>query len=144
VNALLQRLLDERDVVARIYAYCPAADAETSTAFLDCFTEDGAFLYLKARGAEPSIHLRGRAALERWFVERLPVVPPGTMNHVTVHPHVEVEGDEAHATSWFVSIRTNDSGPYITSTGAYEDRLVRGEDGAWRFAERVCVADLPR
>jgi hypothetical protein len=66
------------------------------------------------------------------------------MNHVTVHPHVEVDGDEANATSWFVSIRTNDSGPYITSTGAYEDRLVRGAEGAWRFAERVCIADLPR
>jgi hypothetical protein len=76
MNDLLQRLLDERDVVARIYAYCAAADAETPSAFLDCFTADGAFLYLKARGAEPALHLRGRAELERWFVERLPVVPP--------------------------------------------------------------------
>jgi hypothetical protein len=144
VNPLLQRLLDERDVVARVYAYCGAADAETPDAFVDCFAADGEFVYLTAPGASPAIHLRGRAELERWFVERLPVVPPGTMNHVTVHPHAEVDGDEARATSWFISIRAGESGPYITSTGGYRDRLVRCEDGAWRFAERVCIADLPR
>jgi hypothetical protein len=139
----LQRLVDERDVIARLYAYCAAADAQTPDAFLDCFTADGEFIYRAGADAEPAIHLRGRAEIERWFAERLPSFPAGTMNHTTIHPHADVQGDEATATSWFISIRNGESGPYIASTGGYRDRLVRCDDGAWRFARRVSTGDLP-
>jgi ketosteroid isomerase-like protein len=140
----LARLLDERDVIEVLYAYCEAADATTSDAFVDCFTEEGVFTYRAFADAEPSLTCRGRAELERWFIERLPVVPPGTMNHTTVHPRVTVQGDQAEASSRFVSIRSRDDGLFVASTGSYRDRLVRGEDGRWRFAERHSIGDMPR
>lgn len=140
----LTRLLDERDVIETLYAYCEAADATTPGAFVDCFTADGVFSYRGFAEAEPSLTCRGRGALERWFLERLPVVPPGTMNHTTVHPRVTVEGDQAQATSRFLSIRSGDGGLFVASTGSYQDRLVRCEDGRWRFLERHCVGDMPR
>jgi uncharacterized protein (TIGR02246 family) len=140
----LARLLDERDIVAVIYAYCEAADAETPKAFLDCFTEDGLFTYRAGPDAPVSLECRGRAELERWFVERLPNVPSGTMNHTTVHPIVSVGGDAAESRSRFVSIRARDGGLFVASTGAYRDRLVRCEDGRWRFAERHSIGDMPR
>jgi 3-phenylpropionate/cinnamic acid dioxygenase small subunit len=143
-NQLLARLLDERDVTARLYAYCEAADAQTPEAFLDCFTADGLFTYRTFAQAEPSLTCRGRAELERWFVERLPVVPPGTMNHTTVHPRVSVDGDRAEATSRYISIRSREGGLAVVSTGSYRDRLVRCEDGQWRLVERESVGDMPR
>jgi SnoaL-like domain len=140
----LARLLAERDVIETLYAYCEAADAETPDAFLDCFTDNGLFTYRGYSDSEPSLTCRGRAELERWFLERLPVVPPGTMNHTTVHPRVDVTGDQAQSTSRFVSIRARDGSLVVASTGSYRDRLVRCQDGRWRFLERHSVGDMPR
>jgi len=140
----LARLLDERDVLEVIYDYCEAADADTPDAFVDHFTEDGLFTYRASADAPLSLEVRGRAELEKWFVERLPVVPPGTMNHTTVHPRVSVAGDTAESRSRFVSVRARDGGLFVASTGSYRDRLVRCEDGRWRFAERHSIGDMPR
>jgi hypothetical protein len=143
-DAALAALLDERNVVDLLYVYCEAADAETPEAFVDCFTPDGLFTYRAAADATPSLTCRGHDELERWFRERLPVVPPGTMNHTTVHPRVTVDGDEARATSRFVSIRAREGALVVASTGSYDDRLVRGQDGRWRFLERHSIGDMPR
>ena len=141
---LLAGLLDERDVIARLYLYCEAADAPTPDAFLDCFTPDALFTY-RAHGAqETSLSVRGHAELQQWFVERLPVVAPGTMNHTTVHPAVTIDGDRAHSSSRFVSIRAREGGLFVASTGSYSDELVRCEDRQWRFAERHSTGDMPR
>jgi ketosteroid isomerase-like protein len=145
LQATVQRLLDERDVIDRINGYCAAADAPSPDGLLDCFTEDGLFTYAASDGAERSLVCRGRAELERWFVERLPVVPPGAMMHVTVHPRVtRLEGDRAEATSQFLGIRVRADGLFVASTGHYRDVLERGADGRWRFSERHSIGDMPR
>jgi SnoaL-like domain len=144
VADLLERLVAERDIVARLYVYCEAADAETPEAFLDCFTPGGVFTHTAHGQSQPMLSLNGAAELERWFIERLPVVPPGTMSHTTVHPRVQVEGRRADATSQFVSIRAREEGLFVASTGSYRDVLVRCDDGEWRFAERHSLADMPR
>ena len=91
---VLARLLDEHDVVELLYVYCETADAETPAAFVDCFTRDGLFTYRAHVATELAFSVRGHADLETWFVQRLPVVPPGTMNHTTVHPRVTIGGAE--------------------------------------------------
>jgi ketosteroid isomerase-like protein len=144
LRASLARLLDERAVIATLYAYCEAADADTPDRFVDCFMTDGLFTYRAFSEPEPTLRCRGHAELERWFRERLPQVPPGTMNHTTIQPHVTVDGDSAEARSRFVSIRARDGVLVVASTGRYEDRLVRCEDGRWRFAERHSIGDMPR
>jgi hypothetical protein len=143
-HELLAALLGERGVIERLYAYCEAADAETPDAFVDCFTPDGVFTYRTFADTEPSLTCRGHAELERWFRDRLPTVPPGTMNHTTVHPRIVVDGDRAKSTSRFVSIRACDGALVVASTGTYHDRLVRSDDGRWRFLERQTVGDMPR
>jgi hypothetical protein len=143
-DELLARLVDERDVTARLYVYCELADAETPEGFVDCFTSDGLFTYRAHGATEPSLSVRGHAALEKWFTDRLPVVLPGTMNHTTVHPAVTIDGDRAHASSRFISVRARDGGLFVASTGSYADDLVRCDDGLWRFAERHSIGDMPR
>ena len=140
----LDRLIAEREVVGLLYEYCERADADTPEGFVDCFVADGLFTYRSHPAAEPSLSVRGSGELERWFVERLPVVPPGTMNHTTVHPRVTVDGDRAHASSRFVSIRPRDGGLVVASTGSYSDELIRCADGKWRFTERHSIGDMPR
>jgi hypothetical protein len=141
---LLRRLLAEREVVQRLYVYCEAADAETADAFLDCFTVAGLFTHTAHGQSEPVLTLCGHVELERWFVERLPLVPPGTMNHTTVHPQVHIEDDRASCRSRFISLRARDDGLYVASTGSYRDVLVRCDDGQWRLAERHSHGDMPR
>jgi SnoaL-like protein len=143
-DVALAALLDERNVIDALYAYCEAADAETPGAFVDCFTPDGLFTYRASATATPSLTCRGHEALERWFRERLPVVVPGTMNHTTVHPRVAIDGDEARVTSRFLSIRAREGALVVASTGSYDDRLVRCQDGRWRFLERHSIGDMPR
>lgn len=134
----------ERDVIDTLYSYCEAADGENPDAFLDCFAEDGVFTHRPFGASEPTLICRGRPQLERWFRDRLPAVPPGTMNHTTIQPRVTVDGDQAEATSRFVSIRARDGELVLASTGSYRDRLIRCPDGRWRFAERHSTGDMPR
>jgi ketosteroid isomerase-like protein len=141
---LLGQLLAEREVMRRLYDYCEAADADTPDAFLDCFTASGLFTHTAHGQSEPVLTLRGHAELERWFVERLALVPPGTMNHTTVHPRVQIEGDRASCRSRFISLRARQDGLYVASTGGYQDVLQRCEDGQWRLAERHSRGDMPR
>jgi ketosteroid isomerase-like protein len=135
---------DEAAIVFLLSRYCHAMDRASVADLLDCFAADGVFAYYPAGAAEPLFRLEGGAAIEGWFGEHRARTPLGTQTHVTVNPSVVVDGDGATATSTFLSLRAQDGGIVVASTGRYADRLERGADGRWRFAERVTHGDMPR
>ena len=64
----------------------------------------------------------------------------GYQRHVTTQ-NIDVDGDAAHAESYFLSVIRIDNAEKLRLTGGrYVDRLER-RDGEWRIAERVVVLE---
>jgi len=64
----------------------------------------------------------------------------GYQRHITTQ-NVDIDGDEAHAESYFISvIRIEGSSKLRLTAGRYNDRLER-RDAEWRIAERVVVLE---
>jgi ketosteroid isomerase-like protein len=69
----------------------------------------------------------------------------GTYN--TVHHHslsnhwCELDGETAHAETYYTFIAANRDGPHALAMGRYVDRLEK-RHGEWRIADRVCVNEL--
>jgi hypothetical protein len=64
-----------------------------------------------------------------------------TQHHITNH-YCEIEGDSAHAESYYWCRMLNRFAPfYSTSTGRYLDRLEK-RNGHWGIVARVCTVDI--
>jgi SnoaL-like protein len=132
-------------VLSLLGRYCRAMDGADVEALLDCFTPDGVFRYFAPGADEPMLDYAGRAELSGWFAEHRAGTPIGSQTHVTVNASVALSGLEGRADSTYLSVREAAGGGIaITATGTYADRIVRGEDGQWRLAERTCRAFMPR
>jgi len=69
-------------------------------------------------------------------------VEPGKDMHVFANPSIELDGDRATATSFWIYVTPDAEGfPQIAQFGHYEDVLVR-ENGRWRFGYRNALRDI--
>jgi uncharacterized protein (TIGR02246 family) len=125
-------LLDRARIRELTARYNRCFDDGDPDGYADTFTEDGV---MEVAGG-PSTSGRNDLA------EMCRKIPWGVM-HVTVDATVDVDGDSAKQHVALVVIRRAgrpQDKPQITSTGRYEDDLVRTPDG-WRFARRRCTLD---
>jgi hypothetical protein len=143
LEARVQRLEDERDVLDTLYAYIHTFDNGPIEAFVDCFTED---CYLKWPDPEPDRY--GHEGIREAYLKNEPRPPARVRKHTVLSPRITVDGDTAHVFSYYSTLNDNEGfGPRMITMGTYEDELVRGEDGKWRFKSRVTIRqskDVPR
>lgn len=59
----------------------------------------------------------------------------GLSNHIC-----EIDGDEAHAETYYTFIGVNREPPHMLSMGRYIDHFQR-RSGVWKYANRVCVIE---
>lgn len=141
------RLLEDRQAILEtLHRYGQALDYGLEEEFLDCFTADASWDTEPMRdvvrdeqlrvGRLPAGHV-GRDEL-RGFVQRHTNAPGHWHKHLVVDPLIELDGDTAHVTSYFLRIDADrdSSGAHIRASGRYRDELVRCEDGRWRIAAR--------
>ena len=115
----------EADVAIRnrYAAYCFATDDRDPAAMADCFTADAV---VEVVGQS---RLEGRDAIARTQET------PSTNRHLVLNLWLVDGGDDdAHVRAYFMI--TDSTGRPI-GHGRYDDRLVREDDGAWRFRERA-------
>ena len=62
-------------------------------------------------------------------------------HHALSNHWCEIDGDVAHAETYYTFLGVEREGPDSISTGRYIDRLER-RDGRWAIAYRVCVREL--
>jgi 3-phenylpropionate/cinnamic acid dioxygenase small subunit len=139
----LARLEDERAVLDTLYRYGHTIDHGPDEEWLDCFTDDGVWDARAGEGLESEIGritARGRAELTS-FIAAHTHAPERWHKHLLVEPRVTLDGDEAAVTSYWVRIDRYDEGIYMRGFGRYIDALVRGDDGRWRFRERVIITE---
>jgi ketosteroid isomerase-like protein len=136
LQARVRLLEDERAILATLNAYGHAIDYGDGERYLDLWTEDAAF---DARGrgdSDVTRVVRGHEGLAD-FAAHFSRPPDGWHKHLVIEPLIEVDGDEASASSYFAVLRDEGEGPVVWVFGRYRDSLVRCRDGRWRFSLRI-------
>ena len=148
LEARLDRLEAEREIVRTLHRYAHSIDYGDEEAWLDCFTEDGVFdirshhahqlkRLVSGRDELPGLHRRPHARA-RALAQAL-----------LVEPLVDLTGpDTAACRSYLAVVMEHEDVPVLRVFGRYRDQLERGSDRRWRFRERVAEiesmrADLP-
>jgi hypothetical protein len=136
--ARLGRLEDERAIMELLARYCQTIDRGQTADWVDCFTEDGAFVVVDAGGRE-KLAVRGWGALVAYVEDLMTSVPPGSQDHITLNSAIALEGDAATVESYYITVALGDDGPRIRSRGRYRDEVRRTARG-WRFHERLATS----
>jgi ketosteroid isomerase-like protein len=145
VEVLAERirvLEDERAIIQTLHQYGHAMDYGPDDEFLDCFTTDGLW-DVRMRRSGAGFALRGHAEIKQSLVGQMAVRAPALFaKHIVVDARITLDGDVASVQSYFIRIEPRDDGPtQVVASGRYLDRLVRGDDGRWRFTERIAEID---
>lgn len=135
----LQRLEDERAILATLHRYAHSIDYGAEADWVDCFVEDGVFDV--RRSDPPGRRYEGRAALAE-FVAAHTRAPEHWHKHLVLNPVVDIDGDVATSVSYLGRLDYLRGEPVIRSLGRYRDRLVRSADGRWRLQERIAEVEV--
>jgi SnoaL-like protein len=139
----LQVLEDERAVLQTFHQYGHSMDYGPDADFVDCFTPDGVWDVRKRNEPGTSFKHCGHdeitASLAGQTSGRAPM---RYTKHIVVDARIVLTGNEASVESYFLRIEPRDAAPtQIVASGRYVDRMVRCEDGRWRFTHRIAEID---
>jgi ketosteroid isomerase-like protein len=133
LEARIQRLEDERDIVRTLYRYASGLDYGPREAFLDVFVENGVWMRDTPRFGPRTFN--GHAELRKMWDDHTHA-PTIFHKHLIGNAQVDVDGDTATATSYLFFVPEHPEGPYIRAFSRCKDKLIRCADGAWRIVER--------
>ena len=152
----LQALLDERAIIRLLHEYGHTIDYGLKAAWIDLFTPDACYVLRYRAGLVPrSIGTpeqvggdwvyRGGSALAA-FIAAHSHAPDRWHKHLVANWRIDLAGDQvgdrASVASYFTRTDATDAGARIVAAGRYLDTVVRGEDGRWRFAERIAEIEM--
>ena len=127
-------------------AYGHTIDYGPKAEWLDCFTEDAVYKVQMSGVTLPDLlgitqppeGLEGRALLSAYIANHTHA-PDMWHKHCLSEPVIRLEGDsKASVQSYFARLDEDQNGAYILAFGRYRDKMVKSEDGKWRFVERIC------
>lgn len=128
LEAQVRYLADRQAILDCIYRYARGVDRDDmdllTSAYHDDAVDDHGFYLGNARG------------LGEWVFDSHKDAP-ASQHHITNH-YVEIDGDAAHAETYYIAINRAAEGKAGISTGRYIDRFER-RDGRWAIAARTVV-----
>jgi uncharacterized protein (TIGR02246 family) len=140
IDARVQRLEDREAIRTLFVDYGRTLDARDFAAFGRLFARDGEFVGgggASAKGPEAV-----GALLERLLQTNYPD-SRGKNFHLFVNETIDVNGDQATATSKGAFVMASSSNkPEMLLLATYRDQLVR-EDGRWKFRRHEVQGDIP-
>jgi len=131
----LQALEDRLAIHDLFVRYATALDAGDVETIVGCFAEDGSL-------ESPVVGIyTGRDAIREFATRFARLREGGTqLRHVLSNLAVRVDGDDAHATCYLVTIMTRDGKSVLRPPGRYECQLVR-VNFKWVFKYRLVIED---
>lgn len=131
IESRLRRAEDQAAIERLLLEYGRTLDARDFAAYAALFAPEG-----KWRGALGTFTgpKEIQQAMERIFANATDI-PKGSNFHLMSNFIIDVQGDRATASSWFVFYRMEGNTPVPAVAGRYEDVLVR-IGGVWKFLER--------
>ena len=135
----------ERAIRHTMDLYAHAMDYGEEEVWRDCFTDDALFLVCDVqKDFEPIYRVEGRERLAA-YIAAYPRPPAVFAKHVCSQILIRVEGEVAHAESFWMAINSTGGAeggqPNIMAFGRYKDTLVACPDQRWRFRERICETE---
>jgi hypothetical protein len=130
---LVREMADRQAIRDCLMRYCRGIDRLDRELFLSAYhpgaiDDHGPFVGPAEAFVDYAFDLHGRGQLR-------------TQHHITNHL-CEIDGDVAHAESYFLFRGLNRKPPlYSTASGRYLDRFER-IDGRWAIAARICIVDI--
>lgn len=123
LEARIRRVEDTQAIAQLRARYCQSVDDGNWDALLDTFTPDGVFVGLSTASGHEEM---------REFFPSL----GNTMSwwHFSSNETVEIDGDTAHGTTWFLQPCVVEGKSQIAA-GRYTDDMVRTDEG-WKFKQR--------
>jgi hypothetical protein len=142
LGARLRRLEDERAILETLHRYGHAMDYGPDTEFVSCFVVDGVW-DVRMRRRKAGFRCRGHEEIAASLAGQMSArVPALYAKHIVVDPRIALDGDNANVVSYFLRVEPRHDGPTcIVASGRYLDRMVRSNDGSWRFQERIAEID---
>jgi ketosteroid isomerase-like protein len=137
LHARAQRLEDAHAIRKLLMRLVQLSDQRRFEDYVALFADDATF---EITGVSRE---RGIAEIRAGTRARWDATPGGIGRHLLVNPIVEVAGDTARARSYIVIVGRGDAGPRVSSTGVYEDLLVRDATG-WKLSAHVIRPDIYR
>lgn len=125
----LRALEDERSILDTLYKYGHAIDYGLRDEWLDCWAVDAELVW-------PHMKFTGHDEIGSAF-DRHSHAPDAYHKHLLIEPRITLTGDIATVDSYFARLNDSPAGPVMRSFGRYRDRLARGDDGRWRFTQRL-------
>ena len=126
-------LEDKEAIRELLFRYCYGTDAGNVEGWVGGFTEECVW------DGGPFGVCNGKQAMRDFYAQG--VEQARTMRHLTLNTIIDVEGDSAHAVSYFALLQVAATGTSILLSGFYDDALVR-MGGQWRIASRKLRPDL--
>jgi uncharacterized protein (TIGR02246 family) len=128
--------MDDRQMIHDLFVrYTTALDAGDVETIVACFTEDGTL-------ESPAVGMyAGRQGI-REFAERFARFREAgsQLRHFISNLAAQVDGDEAHATCYLLTVMTRDGRTELMPPGRYDCRLAK-VGGQWLFRHRLVVLD---
>jgi hypothetical protein len=128
----LQKLIDRQDILDVVNIYCRAVDRRDRELLMTVYHPDAIDDHGPFVGTREEMYEWGRLRDLSGTVE-------STQHHITSHI-CEIDGDTAHAESYYLYSAPVVGGMIWTASGRYLDRLTR-VDGEWKIATRYCLVE---
>ena len=131
LETMLRELHDRQAIRDKIYAYCRGVDRQDRALLLsvyhpDAIDDHGLYVGLPEAFADWAFELHGRLQ--------------SAHQHIVTNHSCELDGDVAHAETYWLFAAMNRDGTLNLGGGRYIDRFERRK-GEWRIAARKCVPD---
>ena len=128
----LQKLIDRQEILDVVNIYCRAVDRRDRELLMTVYHPDAIDDHGPLVGSREDMFEWGRLRDLSGTVE-------STQHHITSHI-CEIDGDTAHAESYYLYTAPVTDGTIWTASGRYIDRLTKVDD-EWKIAMRYCLVE---
>lgn len=133
IEKTVRELKDRQDIYDCMMRYCRGVDRLDRALLESCYHPDA----LDDHGA----YVGPASGFIDWVLKLYHDYKHASHHEITNH-YVEIDGDTAHAESYWISTSIDVGEPhYSMARGRYVDRLER-RDGRWAIAHRACLVEI--
>lgn len=127
----LRELIDRQDIWSLLLRYARGLDRLDTDMVRSCYWDDAIDDHHMFVGSPDAFIDWATTHTRKTSVEQ---------HHIVTNHMCEIDGDDAHAETYYTFISANIAPPHLLSIGRYIDHFQR-RDGVWKMANRVTVIE---